>query len=222
MMMGGCGITKVHFLGEMNDWESLKKKIQMMMTYDEPLEEWGTLLLGIIAKFQEQMEGKIDREFWCNIISKEKGYRFGASGITQSAYLITGWLAVFLFLSNSSEGHLNDSGEQSYGYHEIKDVKVSDKVKKARFNRHFQLNEVPNSFVKCPVKLIYSEMAQMNLSDLDIDLEYFTGFTQALCGNRVWRPQMGIGFGFKQVKKIRKVKKQYAKAMKAIKKAFHS
>ena len=65
-------------------------------------------------------------------------------------------------------------------------------------------------------------MAQMNLSDLDIDLEYFTGFTQALCGNRVWRPQMGIGFGFKQVKKIRKVKKQYAKAMKAIKKAFHS
>ena len=73
-----------------------------MMTYDEPLEEWGTLLLGIIDKLIEQMNGKVDREFWCRIIFKEKGNEYeGSSQYTVD--LITGWLAVFLFPKNSSK-----------------------------------------------------------------------------------------------------------------------
>ena len=100
MMMCGCGITKVHFLGLPDDWTSLKSKIVKMGEYDSTLEKWAVLLIEIIDKFIEQMTGKVDRVFWNQIICKELGYESGPSGYGRTeADLMTGWLAVFLFLS---------------------------------------------------------------------------------------------------------------------------
>ena len=64
MMFGGCGLTKVHFLGTLEDWMNLKEKVKKMGEYDEPLREWSILLLKILDKFTEALKGKVDRVFW--------------------------------------------------------------------------------------------------------------------------------------------------------------
>jgi hypothetical protein len=97
-MFCGCGITKVHFLGTIEDWVSVKSKIKQMGEYDEPLREWSILLLKIIDKFILTMQGKVDKVFWNSIISKEMGFEYGPSDCVEESELITGWLSLLLFL----------------------------------------------------------------------------------------------------------------------------
>ena len=39
-MMCKCGLTKVHFLGTLQDWEEIRKKVKEMGTFDEALKSW--------------------------------------------------------------------------------------------------------------------------------------------------------------------------------------
>jgi hypothetical protein len=47
----------------------------------------------------------------------------------------------------------------------------------SRYSRRLKKEDIEKSFVECPVKCRYKDLAQFGLDDLNIDLMYYTGFT---------------------------------------------
>lgn len=61
-LCGGCGIPQVKMLGTLDDWQSLRKKLEGLSQYD--LKEWVDNLLPIIDQFIKTYQGEPDLEFW--------------------------------------------------------------------------------------------------------------------------------------------------------------
>ena len=58
-----CGIPRVRFLGTLNDWKNLKKRILYLDRYG--CGKWLNALLPVINKFIEAVQfGTVDKKFW--------------------------------------------------------------------------------------------------------------------------------------------------------------
>jgi hypothetical protein len=61
-MGGGCGIPKVKFLGTLDDWEIVRKRLEALDNYG--CADWVNALLPVIDKFIAAYQGEVDVEFW--------------------------------------------------------------------------------------------------------------------------------------------------------------
>ena len=59
---GGCGIPRVKFLGTIDDWETVAKRLEALAFYG--CGEWVNALLPIIKKFIAAYQGEVDVKFW--------------------------------------------------------------------------------------------------------------------------------------------------------------
>lgn len=90
----GCGITKVHFLGSLFDWESLLKKTKNLAKYAVN-KKWIQFIEGlipVIEKFIATYKNDVDVRWWNQVTNFELG-RLG-SGTT---HLISGWILKFFY-----------------------------------------------------------------------------------------------------------------------------
>ncbi len=62
--MCGCGISKVHFLGELQDWKEVRSKIKRMGSYDDVLKAWSGELDTVIENFIKTYKGDSNADFW--------------------------------------------------------------------------------------------------------------------------------------------------------------
>jgi hypothetical protein len=91
-----CGINNVHFLGTLEDWQSLVVKLKGLKQYGI-VGGWSSYvdrLVPILEKFVDTYEGKVDVEFW----NKVMNFRYGRLGSGGTSY-VSGWILNFFGLS---------------------------------------------------------------------------------------------------------------------------
>lgn len=91
-MRGGCGIPYIKLQGTCNDYIELKKKIQGLLGYG--IDDWIKILIPIVDKILETKQGKIDKNFWENILKNVDG-SIQSSGQTVKVEKFDGWLLNF-------------------------------------------------------------------------------------------------------------------------------
>jgi hypothetical protein len=78
-----CGIRNAHFMGTLDDWNLLRKKIvglkKFTMSDENSFDSYINGLLPIIDQFIQAYQGKVDNEFWNKIMDIEH-VGFGRSG----------------------------------------------------------------------------------------------------------------------------------------------
>lgn len=83
----GCGIPEVTVEGNIADWKKILKRLDYLSKYD--LKWWTSELKPVIQKIIDTKQGKVDKQFWMNMI---KYHTLGAYGSYNG---IDGWLLKF-------------------------------------------------------------------------------------------------------------------------------
>lgn len=67
-----CGIRNVHFLGTLDDWKLLQKKIRDLKKFSrDTFESYINAMLPVIDQFIDTYQGNVDREFWNKVMDIE-------------------------------------------------------------------------------------------------------------------------------------------------------
>lgn len=83
----GCGISEVTVEGTVKDWEKILKRLDYLEGYD--LKWWTSELKPVIKKIIDTKKGKVDKQFWMNMVKYHKlGYYGSYDGVD-------GWLLKF-------------------------------------------------------------------------------------------------------------------------------
>ncbi|CAF1475423.1 unnamed protein product [Adineta ricciae] len=94
-----CGIRQVHFMGTLNDWQSLYTKAQQLRSFsNDKFRLYIDGILPIFNEFIETYQGNVNKQFWIKVcdITRDTGLRYGGGG---SGKLITGWVLKLFGLS---------------------------------------------------------------------------------------------------------------------------
>lgn len=75
VIMIGCGIPKVTIEGSLEDWEKIIKRLDYLARYD--LEWWTSELKPVIRKIIDTKKGKVDKDFWMNMVKYHKTGLYG-------------------------------------------------------------------------------------------------------------------------------------------------
>ena len=89
---GGCGFPYIKLQGTLMDYMQLKMKIQGLLGYG--IDDWIKILIPIVDKILETKQGKIDKNFWENILKNVDG-SIQSSGQTVKVEKFDGWLLNF-------------------------------------------------------------------------------------------------------------------------------
>lgn len=87
VIMVGCGIPEVTIEGSVADWEKISKRLDYLARYD--LKWWTSELKPVIQKIIDTKKGKLDKDFWMNMVKYHK------TGIYGSYDGIDGWFLKF-------------------------------------------------------------------------------------------------------------------------------
>jgi hypothetical protein len=103
----GCGIRNVHFMGTLDDWKLLKKKVEELKMFTvptpaphSPKESFCAYLNGVLPildQFIQTYEGNVDNDFWDTIFDYTKVGVFGESGYVVNKLWVSLTLSTVLF-----------------------------------------------------------------------------------------------------------------------------
>ena len=196
----GCGIEKVHYLGERKDWESIKEKLLKLQNYDidGKLIKWIQALVPNLDSFIKGFDGVVDLNFWNSIVHKFVGYVYKAGPSGMNAHyvpkdFINGWILDF-FLFNKDDGYMADS-KREYPTTEPKKIKGKPGNRWNQYESEKDLlpgvsmNTFPSSFVKVPVVIVYKYGPKVGT---EIPVHFATGFSGVLVDGSTYRPQISF------------------------------
>jgi len=87
VMFSGCGISEVTVEGTVKDWEKILKRLDYLDKYD--LKWWTSELKPVIQKIIDTKKGKVDKQFWMNMV------KYHTIGVYGSLEGVDGWLLKF-------------------------------------------------------------------------------------------------------------------------------
>ena len=90
---GGCGFPYINLEGTLNDYQELKNKVEKLMGYG--IDDWIKELVIIVDKIIGTKKGKIDIDFWKNMIINKETMEPRGSGELTKVNNIDGWLLNF-------------------------------------------------------------------------------------------------------------------------------
>jgi hypothetical protein len=98
----GCGIGKVHFMGESQDWDVLLKKIRTLKHYHTIKTErkWTFYVEGlevIVKKFISTRQGNNEKSWWNEIVDEKFNKMYG-----MAPEKLSGWITKFWYPVNDS------------------------------------------------------------------------------------------------------------------------
>jgi hypothetical protein len=139
-LYGGCGFPYINLQGTLNDYEQMKNKVEQLKGFD--IDDWINELIIIIEKIIETKKGKIDVNFWKNMIVNKETIDPGASGESTKVNNIDGWLLNF------------------YPYYKYDDFlnKCEKLVKREDFNKPLdvkRLKYLPEEFIEVPLTMVH-------------------------------------------------------------------
>ena len=193
-LYGGCGFPYINLQGTLNDYVELKSKIEKLMGFD--IDDWIKELIIIVDKIIETKKGKVDIDFWKNMIINKETIEPRCSGELTKVNNIDGWLLKF------------------YPYYKIDDLfkKCEKLVRRTDFNKPLDieyLNHIPEEMVEVPLIMHHK------ITGKDTELTIKTGFLGMIQEkNGLNKPEIGwfitnkIDVGEAQ-KKIRELVEKY-------------
>ncbi|TJZ61230.1 DUF4419 domain-containing protein [Sphingobacterium olei] len=95
MMVIGCGISSVTIEGTAADWKKILDKIDYIETFD--LAWWTKELRSIIQEIVKTKEGKLDKEFWKNMVQLQN------KAVYSPHETIDGWITKFYPFNDKGE-----------------------------------------------------------------------------------------------------------------------
>ena len=170
-LYGGCGFPYINLEGTLNDYEQLKSKVEKLMGYD--IDDWIKELIIIIKKIVETKKGKIDIDFWKNMIINEEAMEPRGSGELTKVNNIDGWLLNF------------------YPYYKIDDsFERCEKLKRRKdFNKPIDvehLKYLPEEFIEVPLTMLH----KITLKETELSVKTgFLGMIQEK--NGLIKPEIG-------------------------------
>ncbi|RZK75591.1 MAG: DUF4419 domain-containing protein [Pedobacter sp.] len=143
----GCGISEVTVEGSTADWEKILTKLDYLAKYD--LEWWTSELKPVIQKIIDTKKGKLDKQFWMNIV---KYHKLGVYGSMDG---IDGWMLKF------------------YPYHSYNQDGVK-LLTRSKFKEIKSLNILPKEIVNVPFILeVRNDSGDLTA---EYNMEFWAGF----------------------------------------------
>ena len=170
-LYGGCGFPYINLQGTLKDYEELKSKVEKLKGFD--IDDWIKELIIIIDKIIETKKGKIDIDFWKNMIKNKETMEPRGSGALTKVENIDGWLLNF------------------YPYYKVDDVfkKCEKLVRKTDFNKPLDvknLENIPEEMVEVPLIMHHK------ITGKDTELTIKTGFLGMIQEkNGLAKPEIG-------------------------------
>ena len=170
-LYGGCGFPYINLQGTLKDYEELKSKVEKLKGFD--IDDWIMELIIIIDKIIETKKGKVDVDFWKNMIKNKETMEPRGSGALTKVENIDGWLLNF------------------YPYYKVDDVfkKCEKLVRKADFNKPLDvknLKNIPEEMVEVPLIMHHK------ITGKDTELTIKTGFLGMIQEkNGLAKPEIG-------------------------------
>ncbi|HEX8609564.1 MAG TPA: DUF4419 domain-containing protein [Pedobacter sp.] len=147
----GCGIPEVTVEGSVKDWEKILTRLDYLAKYD--LEWWTSELKPVIQKIIDTKKGKVDKQFWMNMV---KYHKLGVYGAYDG---IDGWLLKFYpYLTGGTDPALVRKARASDGVVNLPIGRVDDISYKTRtlylrrstFKEIKNVNELPKELSNVP------------------------------------------------------------------------
>ena len=154
MMLFGCGVPYVVLDGTAEDYKKILEKAKKLKKYD--LNWYIDRIIPHLEKMIEAKEGKIDKEYFKNMIQKSElvDEKRGASGFKLGEYQVdalSGWfLDFFAYIKDEKETH------------EYKFMETSIKIK--------DLYRLTNQIIEVPFKLL------ITTKNIEYDMNFKAGF----------------------------------------------
>jgi hypothetical protein len=170
-LYGGCGFPYINLQGTLKDYEELKSKVEKLKGFD--IDDWIMELIIIIDKIIETKKGKVDVDFWKNMIKNKETMEPRGSGALTKVENIDGWLLNF------------------YPYYKVDDVfkKCEKLVRKTDFNKPLDvknLENIPEEMVEVPLIMHHK------ITGKDTELTIKTGFLGMIQEkNGLAKPEIG-------------------------------
>ena len=170
-LYGGCGFPYINLQGTLKDYEELKSKVEKLKGFD--IDDWIKELIIIIDKIIETKKGKVDVDFWKNMIKNKETIEPRGSGALTKVENIDGWLLNF------------------YPYYKVDDVfkKCEKLVRKTDFNKPLDvknLKNIPEEMVEVPLIMHHK------ITGKDTELTIKTGFLGMIQEkNGLAKPEIG-------------------------------
>jgi hypothetical protein len=151
VMFTGCGIPEVTVEGSIKDWEKILTRLDYLAKYD--LEWWTSELKPVIQKIIDTKKGKVDKQFWMNMV---KYHRLGVYGAYDG---IDGWLLKFYpYLTGGINPALVRKARASDGVVNLpigRDDNISYKtrtlyLRRSTFKEIKNVNELPKELSNVP------------------------------------------------------------------------
>lgn len=175
----GCGISEVTVEGSVKDWEKILTRLDYLAKYD--LEWWTSELKPVIQKIIDTKKGKLDKQFWMNMV---KYHKLGSYGSYDG---IDGWLLKFYpYLQShtppvvAEAKVVGDSGLAAKGPSDVLvNVGFPSKnrtlyLKRSEFKQIKYINELPKELANVPFILEIKDAAG-NLVQ-SFNMEFWAGF----------------------------------------------
>ena len=189
----GCGISEVTVEGSVKDWEKILKRLDYVGTFG--LEWWTSKLNPVIQKIIDTKNGKVDKQFWMNMVKYHTLTKYGLiNGID-------GWLLKFYPYLISEKPTIVKKSKNKGG---IDDVSVASfPLKGANKNRPIYLE--PSRFrVLKDLNYLPKELANVpfivELSDgrggitKTYNMEFWAGFMGASQDTKTFNLKPEIGW----------------------------
>jgi hypothetical protein len=151
VMFTGCGIPEVTVEGSVKDWQKILTRLDYLAKYD--LEWWTSELKPVIQKIIDTKKGKVDKQFWMNMV---KYHKLGVYGAYDG---IDGWLLKFYpYLTGGADPALVRKARASDGVVNLPIGRVDDISYKTRtlylrrstFKEIKNVNELPKELSNVP------------------------------------------------------------------------
>lgn len=175
VMIAGCGISEVTVEGTIKDWEKILKRLDYLAKYD--LKWWTSELKPVIQKIIDTKKGKLDKQFWMNMV---KYHKLGVYGSYDG---IDGWLLKFYpYLQGGAPPVAEKKVTANNGPTDIVIVSVGQQSNKNRtlylrrsdFKKITSIGDLPKEMANVPFLLeIKDDKGNINQS---FKMEFWAGF----------------------------------------------
>ena len=174
VMFSGCGISEVTVEGTIKDWEKILKRLDYLDRYD--LKWWTSELKPVIQKIIDTKKGKVDKQFWMNMV---KYHKLGVYGSLEG---IDGWLLKFypyLRYGNPSEEEKKAIAKRGDGDRIFNTDDESFKSRpiyliRSSFKEIDNINALPKEIANVPFILQLGD-GKTDATEL-IQMEFWAGF----------------------------------------------
>ncbi|MES2829476.1 MAG: DUF4419 domain-containing protein [Bacteroidota bacterium] len=175
LMIMGCGISEVTVEGTVKDWEKIMTRLEYLEDFD--LKWWTAELKPVIQKIIDTKKGKLDKQFWMNMV---KYHKLGVYGSYDG---IDGWLLKFYpYLKSYLPPELaklpsNDTARVNILFASDTDPGFKTRklyLQKSQFKEIKSLNDLPKEFVNVPFLVEVTDMTGKVVQSYN--MEFWAGF----------------------------------------------